>query len=1098
MSTLPSPGCAVKSVHCGKLRVSRAFLRAFFLIVFGFTLAPVSGQTTITIGTGGAQDMQLHFNDLNVAPPPAGSTIILNVYSDQDFAAQTPDPAPRTGFLLGVPAFNGSTFTLGGMGTQIKITRDGDSPGRLFGVNYADTIKVDNFAFLDSNYNQSASAYVYGSVAFQEFVDFELTNSLIQGNLIYQSDQGAGALGVGGGGLYLGARDASGTSATLRNTSIVGNSAMQDGIGAGPLGQYSANGGGAYLTNLQRVTIAGNADDREQYKIDSNRVVSVQGAVAAGGGMTILNEHARNVLVDVSDYTFSGNQAQGTFENSDSAARGGGLALVNSNDDVVIKSNLENILFSGNTAETLSSGPVANTRGQAQGGGLVALGNTETRIANSTFSDNVATIRSTRDDLDQARGGGLAFLNENETNPNVKAVVALANVTVTGNTAQALADNGAVRGMGVGGGMAVVGNAETSVVSSAFRNNSATTASATGAAYGGGLYVVNEFAGLSTTLDVTGTLFEGNRAEAAGTANAAGGAVYFSSENTNDSMTIVDSSFVDNYAKNDSRAGDTTSTAAGGAIWTDRRLTIVADAGDVLFQGNYHQNGDVKTPNSISSGADVLYVAAAGRTICDLDAVKIIGSVTKEGAGTLAFLNGSGLEQHRMGEFNLNAGIFISEINGVESSFRAIEKAGVSTGTVDVADGTTWVVLQSGMTRDDLDRDVKIGDGGWKSDDALANAQAALDRGNEQLLVKLTAGVSTNDGEASIVASLQPQANMSDIYASSLLMHRWNTIYSATNSRIDDGYRSHGIRAPLAVQPRGTVRGQYTECNQNGYVYAYRPRLGDSLWANYVGRYGTHESSYYKGRDFKIQSHGVQVGLDMISTCWAHLGIMFGYERQRSEVVGDRVKADDWYFGFYGSRMFGAGFDLRGMIGYGHQDYDMNRFSTFSGRMFDASYEGDVFEANIEVGRYFYAGPCLTYRPALGVDFFTNAVDGARERQTGGVLYNRQSLSQAFVRIGSDLQYSGRYWNFNGAVFYSYQMTDHGDTIRTRVSQGNFSNRLLGRNLGNSVFTFSAGTSVALNEQKTWSLFAQYYGDVYVDGASPVYHTGQLGVLMKF
>ena len=116
-----------------------------------------------------------------------------------------------------------------------------------------------------------------------------------------------------------------------------------------------------------------------------------------------------------------------------------------------------------------------------------------------------------------------------------------------------------------------------------------------GSAEGGAIYNTGRID------SITNSHFQNNYAEAKGSGDAFGGAIY---NNTWDGISskmielsgigkIQNTSFIGNYAKSQS------GTAQGGAIWSNVDLNIVADNGESLFSGNYVQVGENKDPQAI-------------------------------------------------------------------------------------------------------------------------------------------------------------------------------------------------------------------------------------------------------------------------------------------------------------------------------------------------------------------------------------------------------------------------------------------------------------------------------------------------------------------
>ncbi len=334
-------------------------------------------------------------------------------------------------------------------------------------------------------------------------------------------------------------------------------------------------------------------------------------------------------------------------------------------------------------------------------------------------------------------------------------------------------------------------------------------------------------------------------------------------------------------------------------------------------------------------------------------------------------------------------------------------------------------------------------------------------------------------------------AYMSDARVSTLMMHKWNTIWTASNDRLTQNLRYWQVRRPAYY------RGQSQ--NKRNVL------SGHSVWVNYVGRANQLDSNYYQGNRYLLTSDGVQVGFDIYSSRTTQLGIMFGYEREGSAILADRVKADDLYLGLYGARVFSSGCDLRGYVGYGHQSYDMTRwaegFDGFNRHL--SSFSGNTIEGTLELGRRLYCDSFISFRPVIALDFYNNEVDGAAEDgdRATAVGYSRTSLTQTYLRLGSDFQWNIRRLNFNAGGYYSVQLLGDGDSLETEVVSlgGGQAAGLYGTGLGSSVFTFTIGGQYYLCPSRRCAVFGNYYIDAFADrGSMPVQHTGMIGLQYRF
>ena len=340
---------------------------------------------------------------------------------------------------------------------------------------------------------------------------------------------------------------------------------------------------------------------------------------------------------------------------------------------------------------------------------------------------------------------------------------------------------------------------------------------------------------------------------------------------------------------------------------------------------------------------------------------------------------------------------------------------------------------------------------------------------------------------SAVLWRLLSNSDMSDARLGALLMHNRQAVWSATNERLNQH------------EPLTATTNYRAQCNN---------KTNNSVWGNYVGRSNKLQSSYngFQNENWDIASNGVQTGLDLFNSRSGQFGVMFGYENQTSDLRNDQVKADDYYFGFYGARRFANGFDLRGFIGYGHQSYDLTRYGVSGPDIFrhTAGFDGDTFETTLELGRTLNFNRCFSIRPVIAIDFYNNDIAGVNEdgNVATAVNYSDTSLTQTFLRMGASANRD--LWSrlsLTCSAYYSRQLASNGDKLRTGVfsQQTQIWNGLSGSDLGNSVVTLNAGTQYYLNRTRTCALFGNYYADLYTDRAgSPAQHTAMAGLQWRF
>ncbi len=587
-----------------------------------------------------------------------------------------------------------------------------------------------------------------------------------------------------------------------------------------------------------------------------------------------------------------------------------------------------------------------------------------------------------------------------------------------------------------------------------------------------------------------------------------------------------------------------------GNITTD--TTTIANGGTLVFNlagaGNTFTTGDIGTMNNWLNTVDVTTGTITTGNIFAGGVVIGDDGTLKAGNLTIDTLNGSGDLTYTGAMTVSKGGVFSGDVTGGDIILNATEVLLLS-GTNEFDDATitkgTLNLVGTGKVDNDLTVDAggllvlngTLGTNAYTVGNEAsfgANSTVAIygDAADGTVLADLGATApgtpnlvnysqftgweifddTAGSGNYQLLGVRLSQANMSDVRLSALMLHNRQAIWTATSDRITQNFRYWNDRAARGAcgtgcgdMGHGNGAGCATGCG-NGF----NKLSGNSVWVNYVGRKNKLASSYqFTNDDYDITSNGVQAGFDIFSNRCTQFGVLFGYEKEKSELRRNEVEADDYYFGLYAARAFGRGWDVRGFLGYGHQSYDMTRYGADQGALgfinrHNSSFDGDTFEATVELGRRFCWNRCLSFRPVVAIDFYNNHIDGANENgnQVTAANYGDSSLTQTFLRFGSDVQWDKGRWNLNGGAYYSYQIADNGDTLRTWTGSqqaGVDGSWLYGTDLGNSVVTLSAGTQYYLNSARTFAVFANYFGDVYTDrDSTPWQHTGLIGAQYRF
>ncbi|MGL4942403.1 MAG: hypothetical protein ACRC46_04345 [Thermoguttaceae bacterium] len=496
-------------------------------------------------------------------------------------------------------------------------------------------------------------------------------------------------------------------------------------------------------------------------------------------------------------------------------------------------------------------------------------------------------------------------------------------------------------------------------------------------------------------------------------------------------------------------ATDTGAVVFDGSYWKSKNSTNAADFTTTLYGTNTVSHGSVAVKNGV---------------IFDLSASTSLLGIADDA------------------KFDVSSGSTL--ISRVDNKFGTVTSNIIANDTLIFSDATAcWTIVAgpnvtgsevSGLTFTDATN--------------IANANAALNAGNAaNLFTDWQIVASSVPGKMMLQNELKKDINVSNVAKNVAGMVQFGKFQAVAATR---GNFFGGNSA-------NDYRGQNCRSNQSKL-------RGNSVWINYVGRSTELEATntLQAGLKNRLSSNGVQTGLDLYRSRSTVLGAVFGYEALRSDIAADRVKGNDYYFGLYGAQKLGSGFDVRGSLGYGHQTYKMDRYDNGLGApvpgMYHSEFSGDTFETSFDVGRRMHLSRRFSYRPMIGFDFYTNDVNGAPE-DNDGLILSSTSLTQTFVRFGSDVVWQSRRLEINGGAYYAYQMAPNGHFLRTGVSNGVVSGTAYGARLGNSVVTFNAGTQYYLNAQRTLSVYGNYSGNLFADRpSSPWGHTVFAGAAWRF
>lgn len=433
------------------------------------------------------------------------------------------------------------------------------------------------------------------------------------------------------------------------------------------------------------------------------------------------------------------------------------------------------------------------------------------------------------------------------------------------------------------------------------------------------------------------------------------------------------------------------------------------------------------------------------------------------------------------GKLNI-AGTVTFRGNNGQNTGLFVNAGGASDAITVGQNATLNLVLTSGQSNIDF----QVADGNW-SNAAQASGLFGL---NEFYNISAYNG---NTG-GRIVANARDVVYMPELYILGSQLHHYRTISDAVGHRF--------------AQDRQVVACYVPPCevatNPRLYQDAYGPddcqSRRDGVWLNWVGRVNDGLRSTSMGQDMRFESDGVQVGYDMLRQNRLMLGAMVGYAKSRyyaNDDYGSKMRGKDHYFGLYGQYILRSGFDLNGTIGYGRQKF--NHYRNNIRGMHDGDFKSHSFEASVELGYLMNMSAHSFLRPVVGIDMYNYDTDGMTE--SSGLVFGGNSLTQVFLRLGAEGEWSRNRLSINGGMFYQYQMNKNAKeawAMVTDPSQGGIAVPMAYK-LGRSIITLNLGGRFLLNQRGTVALFADYAVDFYTDRINDqALHTGTLGIRWEF
>ncbi len=574
---------------------------------------------------------------------------------------------------------NGGVIWNGGKNGVISNSVFKSSGTKYGGViyNQGEIVSINNVLFEDNFINSGAGGAIYNS---DSRTIAEIKNSNFISNSAYDNSSNGGAIYNANGTINLientnfgnsdtqnSGNTAAGEGGAIYNNGTIGNINNSNFYYNGSTNS-GKNGGAIYnngeIQEIANTTFSENGKKIE-YRID---YTSVGGAIYNSGTIGATGTKG------ISNVTFNENQSQygggaiynqttgkitkitdSNFTKNYSGDEGGG-AIKNKGEITLI----DNTKFQGNKADTAlgstvdaKGGAIYNAGGTIDkisnsefysntstdfGGAISNVGGTISEITNGTFgsttlpansgasggainnqdsgiiqkitsSDFINNVALETSNLVQGNGGAIRNYNNSQIN-------LIDNVNFTSNHAGGLKEEYQTGAQSVYGGAIYI--AENSIINAlqnvTFSNNKISaghkTGVYTGNGFGGAIYIGNgSYIDNMTNLSFTDNIVTGT--------NTYGGAIYITKD-VSDVITIVGANFERNAAKC-TEGGD---IALGGAIYSEKSLSLVADGSDektqnIYISDNYTEDKNGRVQNAIfmdtiNSGSEDISLTLSG------------------------------------------------------------------------------------------------------------------------------------------------------------------------------------------------------------------------------------------------------------------------------------------------------------------------------------------------------------------------------------------------------------------------------------------------------------------------------------------------------
>ena len=982
--------------------------------------------------------------------PIGGGALALGIESKTDITGAT--------FTHNIAGFNG-----GAIGTRRTLNKNQELPDHYLHIKSSTFNR--NMALggtKDSSNGQKGGGY--GGALATTFEDNQIDDSSFENNFAQN----------GGGAIYLTGLIESGNGNVEEESKrggklTVNNSNFKE--------NFSWGQGGAILagTNSQELNINGST-------FDGNEATYGGGAIWSGS------------KTNISGSTFKNNQVtKNVWSNFDQdvqagKAEGGGAIFVGSSSNVTIE---------GSTFESNSSGTVGGaiaTRGNSDGkksslsisessfsknhakvaGGAISIGSDKegtdekhlVEITNTDFSENTSANGGALYNRGKVTITGGSFTSNTSEGvggaiTNSGGDLTLTNVSFTGNHAKTT--GGAIH---TNKSTSSNGTHKLTINSGSFVNNEAgyTDERTRGAsAHNGGAI----FAGAGTQLEITSTVFEGNKASGNGGAIAA--------DNT--------STFTDVTFKNNSAAVD------GGALFIAGNSNNVTFKNNVTFEGNTAKDGKKNDINFGKDGGTITVdknatLSLDGGISCNGGSSCSTAKVEMDAGSTLNVHNDTKIATKVEGKSNGSTDFDINvKLNAGETSFKLSD--------IFTHSGDATSLKSKLNTENGLYRYVEGQDGEYTSQEKSATEVASnlgVNGGEAETVLGIMRAKSNNASFQKVQQTLGDMAQ--------------DTKASANSKIISRAADALGADTAPVVQTRETAlsnaifdaASDALDDNESAMV-AVGQSSGDSLlekakvWVKGLFNYADKDDTD-KAHGFDIDTYGVAMGIDKVV---GDGKVGLGYAYSQSDINGYTRDTDvDTHTAFVYGQYQPADWYVKGVAAYSWSDYKEKK--SVLGENANAKYDVNTLALQGLYGYNFHVKNGYDITPEIGLRYL-HISQGATTNALGVRVKDRDLNVWTAV---AGLKAAKTFALSNGmnirpevraAVTYDLR-TNNNDSV---VVMGNTSYHVNGEKLER--LGYELGAKVATDVTSQWEIAAGYEGrfrDDYND------HSGILSAKYKF